>query len=123
VTRSTSGITLVEVLIAIVMLSIGVLALAGSSAQVTRMIGRGKVETQAALRATRRVELLRAIAASTTPLCQAPSFSSGGPVVSGGLAESWTVSGFGSLRQVRVDVSYRTVYGARSAVLQTVLAC
>jgi prepilin-type N-terminal cleavage/methylation domain-containing protein len=123
VTRSTSGVTLVEVLIAIVVLSIGVLALTGSSALVTRMIGRGKVETEAALRASRRVELLRAAAASTTPRCQAPSFSNGGPVIFDALAESWVVSPSGTLRRVRVSVSYLTVRGVRSAMLETVVAC
>jgi hypothetical protein len=104
-------------------LSIGVLALTGSSALVTRMIGRGKVETEAALRASRRVELLRAAAASTTPRCQAPSFSNGGPVLFDALAESWVVSPSGTLRQVRVSVSYLTVRGVRSAMLETVIAC
>lgn len=121
--RSISGVTLVEVLIAIVVLSIGVLALTGSSALVTRMIGRGKVETEAALRAGRRVELLRAAAASTAPRCQAAGFSSGGPVTSDALTESWVVSASGAVRRVRVSVNYVTVHGVRTAVLETAIAC
>ena len=39
------GFTLVEVLIAVIVLGIGVTALVGSSALVTRMVGRGKSET------------------------------------------------------------------------------
>ena len=121
--RTVSGITLVEVLIAIVVLGIGILALTGSSALVTRMIGRGKVETQAALRAARRVELLRASAASTIPRCSAASFASGGPVLADGMSESWVVTPSGAARRVRVTVSYLTVRGIRSAVLETALAC
>ena len=40
--RSEPGFTLVEVAIALVVLAVGVLALAGSSAMVTRMIGHGR---------------------------------------------------------------------------------
>jgi prepilin-type N-terminal cleavage/methylation domain-containing protein len=121
--HTVSGVTLIEVLIAIVVLGIGILALTGSSALVTRMIGRGKVETQAALRAARRVELLRASAVSTTPRCSAASFASGGPVLADGMSESWVVPPAGAVRRVRVTVSYLTVRGVRSAVLETALAC
>jgi prepilin-type N-terminal cleavage/methylation domain-containing protein len=123
VIRTRAGVTLVEVLIAIVVLSIGILALTGSSALATRMIGSGNMETHAALRAASRVELLRAAANSTTPHCQAPTFSSGGPVLSDALAESWAVSPSGSLRGIRVIVSYRTVHGMRSALLESRIAC
>jgi Tfp pilus assembly protein PilV len=123
VKRTAIGVTLVEVLIAIVVLGIGILALTGTSALATRMIGSGKVETRAAMRASSRVELLRAAANSTTPHCQAPSFSSGGPVLSDAMAESWAVAPSGSLRGVRVTVSYRTVHGSRAALLETKIAC
>ena len=121
--QTASGVTVVEVLIAIVVLGIGILALTGSSSLVTRMIGRGKVETQAALLAARRVELLRASAASTTPRCSAASFASGGPVLADGMSESWVVTPAGAVRRVRVTVSYLTVRGVRSAVLETAFAC
>ena len=121
--QTASGVTVVEVLIAIVVLGVGILALTGSSGLVTRMIGRGKVETQAALRAARRVELLRASAASTTPRCSATSFASGGPVLADGMSESWVVTPIGAVRRVRVTVNYLTVRGVRSAVLETSVAC
>lgn len=121
--RQTAGVTLVEVLIAIAVLGVGILGLTGSSALVTRMIGRGKVETRAAVRAARRVELLRTAAASTTPHCMAPELSNGGPVFSDALSESWMVTPSGSVRRIRVTVSYLTIRGPRSAVLETVIAC
>ena len=117
------GFTLIEVLLALVVLAVGILALTGSSAIVTRMIGRGKVETQAALAASRRIEALRAIAGSTSPRCTSPEFGAGGPVLDNGFAQSWTVSGTGKLRRVRVTVTYLTVRGTRSAVLETGIAC
>jgi prepilin-type N-terminal cleavage/methylation domain-containing protein len=116
------GFTLIEVLVAIVVLTIGIMALVGSSASVTRMIGRGKIETRAAQAATRRMEVLR-LAADAAPRCTDSGFASGGPVISGGMSESWQVSETGKVRQVRVTVTYLTVRGPRTAALETRVAC
>jgi prepilin-type N-terminal cleavage/methylation domain-containing protein len=121
--RTRSGLTLVEILIALVVLAVGIVALAGGSGLVSRMLGQGKVETHAAEVASRRMERLRLAAASTTPRCTAPDFKSGGPVIGSGLTESWVVPPSGQVRQVRVTVSYLTVRGARSAALETRIEC
>jgi type IV pilus assembly protein PilV len=121
--RATSGFTLVEVLVAIVILSVGLIALAGSSAMVTRMIGRGKAETHVAQAASQRLEMLRAVAYSTTPRCTAAAFASGGPVSSNGRTESWTVSAAGRVRTVQVNVTYRTARGPRTSSLQSRIEC
>jgi type II secretion system protein I len=118
-----SGFTLIEVMVALVVLAVGILALTGSSATVNRMIGRGKIETQAALLAARRLEQLRLAAASTSPRCASPSFTGGGPLWEGGLRQSWTVEPSGKLRRVRVTVSYLTIRGSRSAVLESGVEC
>jgi prepilin-type N-terminal cleavage/methylation domain-containing protein len=123
VKRSTSGLTLIEVLVAIVVLGIGIVALAGGSSMVTRMIGRGKVETRAAQVASRRIEALRLAAASSSPRCTAASFASGGPAIHDGVTESWVVPPTGRLRLVRVTVTYLTVKGPRSAALETGIGC
>jgi prepilin-type N-terminal cleavage/methylation domain-containing protein len=123
VKRSATGFTLVEVLVAIVVLAVGIIALAGSSAMVTRMIGRGKVETRAAQAASRRIEALRLAAYSTSPRCSAGAFATGGPVTANGITESWVVPPVGKLRNVRVNVTYRTVRGPRTATLQTRIEC
>jgi prepilin-type N-terminal cleavage/methylation domain-containing protein len=120
---SRSGLTLIEVLIAIIVLGVGIVALAGSSAMVTRMIGRGKAETHAAEAAARRIEILRHTAYSTSPRCTAPGFASGGPVLTNGVTESWSVPASGKIRKVRVTVSYLTIRGSRSAVLETGIEC
>ena len=90
---------------------------------VARMTGRGKVETQAARRASARMEILRQAARAGVPRCTAPAFASGGPIVANGFLESWEVGPAGRARRVRVTVSYLTVRGRRSAVLETDLAC
>jgi prepilin-type N-terminal cleavage/methylation domain-containing protein len=123
VQRPSSGFTLLEVLVAVVLLAVGILALTGSSAVINRMIGRGKVETQAAMAAARRMEALRLLAHSTTPRCTASEFASGGPALEGGLLASWTVPPTGAVRRIRVQVTYVTLRGPRSAVLETSIAC
>jgi prepilin-type N-terminal cleavage/methylation domain-containing protein len=120
--HSSLGFTLIEVLIAVVLLGIGIIALAGGSSSVTRMIGRGKVETRAAQAASRRMETLR-LAAAAPPRCTDPKFASGGPVLTGGMTESWQVPATGKVRQITVMVSYLTVRGSRTARLETKLAC
>jgi Tfp pilus assembly protein PilV len=116
-------LTLVEVLIALIVLGVGIVAMAGSSSLITRMIGRGKSETHAALAASRRMEMLRSAARSTTPRCTAPDFASGGPTLVDGATQSWVVPPAGARRRVRVTVTYLTVKGTRSAVLETEIEC
>lgn len=53
------GFTIVEVIIAIIVLTVGLLGLVGSAALVTRMIGRGQRSAVAAQYAQRRLEMLR----------------------------------------------------------------
>lgn len=119
---TSRGFTLIEVLVAIVVLTIGIVALAGSSSSVTRMIGRGNIETRAAQAAARRMETLR-LAAEAQPRCSDPKFASGGPVISGGVSESWQVLETGKVSRVRVAVTYLTVRGPRTALLETRLLC
>ncbi|HJR17192.1 MAG TPA: prepilin-type N-terminal cleavage/methylation domain-containing protein [Gemmatimonadales bacterium] len=116
------GFTLVEVMVAIAVLAIGIMALAGSSSSVTRMIGHGKVETRAAQVAARRMDILR-LAAKAPPRCTNSEFVSGGPAMSSGVSESWTVPGAGKVRHVRVTVTYLTVRGPRTAMLESRIAC
>ena len=121
--RARAGFTVVEVLLALIVLGIGILALSGSSSLITRMIGRGKAETHAALAASSRMERLRLAAHSTKPRCTSEEFASGGPVLEDGLTESWSVTPTGALRRVQVTVTYLTVQGIRSAVLETAIPC
>jgi Tfp pilus assembly protein PilV len=109
--------------VAVVVVGIGILALMSASASVTRMIGRGKMETRAALAASQRMEVLRSAAGATSPRCANPAFSSGGPVMVGGVAEKWEVAPNGKVRPVRVTVTYLTVRGLRTASLETRITC
>ena len=120
--RNRQGFTLVEVLVAVVVLGIGITALVGSSAMVTRMIGRGQMETRAAQLASRRLETLRREAYSTSPRCTSGGFASGGPSTSQGVTESWQLTG-ANPRTLTVTVSYKTAHGTHSNVISTLIKC
>jgi prepilin-type N-terminal cleavage/methylation domain-containing protein len=118
---SRSGFTLIEVLVAITILAVGVVAMAGSAAAVTRMIGRGKIDTRASQLATERMEALRRAALFTTPRCNA--LASGGPTTSGNVTLAWTVTVSGTGRNVSVRATYATTRGSRTDTLTTYIEC
>ncbi len=119
------GSSLVELLLAIVVLGVGVGALVGSSALVTRQVGRGRMITIANEVATRRLEMLRLAArpAGGGACTQAAFTSSAAPVTGRGVTESWTVSGAGLRRAVAVTVAYPSARGTSSFTLRSAVGC
>lgn len=116
---------MVEVMVAIVLLTVGVMALVGSSAMVSRMIGRGRESTVAVQVATARLERLRRIAASTTPRCASPQFASDSATTAG-VSERWVVdapAGSDLSRRVTVVLAYRDARGPVRDTLRTVVLC
>ena len=120
---AAKGLTLIEILIAIVVLGVGIAALVATSGNGSRMLGAAKVETRAAQAASDRMEKLRLAAHSTSPKCTSPAFASGGPVLAGDMTESWVVPPTGKVRRVRVTITYLTVKGTRTAELETMMSC
>jgi prepilin-type N-terminal cleavage/methylation domain-containing protein len=118
---SRGGFTIIEVLIAIVVLAIGIIALVGSSASSTRMIGRGRSATRAVQAATERMEILRADAYRTTPDCTA--LANGSDSASTGVVTTWTITGAGTLRVVQVISSYRVPGRRKADTLTTQIRC
>lgn len=119
------GFTMVEVMVALVLLTVGVMALVGSSAMVSRMIGRGRESTIAVQVATARLERLRRIASSTVPRCASPQFSSGSATTAG-VSEQWVVAAPGGpdlSRRVSVVLAYRDVRGPVRDTVHTVVLC
>jgi prepilin-type N-terminal cleavage/methylation domain-containing protein len=116
-----SGFTLIEVLVAVTILSVGVMAMAGSAAAVTRMIGRGKLDTRASQLATTQMDSLRRVALFTTPRCTA--LASGGPATSRHVTLAWTVTVSGTGRNVSVRATYATARGSHTDTLTTYIEC
>ncbi|MEE8268118.1 MAG: type II secretion system protein [Gemmatimonadales bacterium] len=122
-TNKTSGFTLVEVIVAIVILSIGLMALAGATANVSRMAGYGKWNTAASQVAIMRLEAIRQVAYSTTPACTSTALVGGGPVSYNGMVESWSIVGTGSTRVVLIVVSYPRATTIVTDSVTTILRC
>src|SRR5438552_19088767 len=57
--KTERGFTIVEVIVAIIVLTVGLLGLVATSALVTRMIARGQRSNNAATFAAQRLEILR----------------------------------------------------------------
>lgn len=121
--QSARGFTLIEVLVALVLLTMGVMALVGSSAMVSRMIGRGRGSTVAVQVATARLERLRRVAASTSPRCTSPQFVSDSTATAG-VSERWIVdTAAGLSRRVSVIIAYRDPRGLVRDTLRTIVLC
>ena len=118
--KCTRGFTLVETLVAIVVLGLGVLPMAGVAMLSTRLLIQGKSATLATTITVSRIEDLRR-AAGRAPACAAVTSGSIGH--SGGVMEDWSVSGGGNLRTVQVVVTYPVPGRARSASTVTQPRC
>jgi hypothetical protein len=118
-----SGLTIAEAVVALVVLSVGVLALVGSAALTTRMVGQGRHSTRAGQMASARIERLHQIAFSTVPPCTGVDWrsdSAAGP----GLTESWQIlDPSGPARRVRIVLRARHPTGTTSDTVVTGILC
>ena len=123
--RSTAGFTLVEVLLAVMVLGVGITALVGSSALVTRMVSRGQMSTRAAEVAAARLDTLRLLAYATSPRCTHAQFASGTKTNgSSYVTEAWTVTVAGKTGTIREIVTQKNARGKTHAdTLFTVIGC
>ena len=123
---SQRGFTIIEVLVAMLVLIIGATALVGSSGIVSRQIGRGRSIGTAAQVATRRLETLRRAANLRTSVggarCQHGTFASG-TATTLGMSESWGVATTGTLRNAVDTVTYGRTGGSSRVILRTLIAC
>ena len=118
-----SGLTVAEVVVAVVVLSVGILALVGSAALTSRMVGWGQQSTRVGLAAAVRVERLRQVAFSTTPSCGAAEWrsdSASGP----GVSEAWEIrGGDGPARRVMIVLRSRRPGGVSADTILTAVLC
>jgi type II secretory pathway component PulJ len=117
------GFTIAEAMVAIVVLSVGVLALVGSAALTTRMLGRGRHSTLTGQVAAARIERLRHVALSTVPRCSGAEWRSGSESHPG-LTESWQIlDPAGPARRVLLVLQSRHPAGITTDTVVTGFLC
>jgi prepilin-type N-terminal cleavage/methylation domain-containing protein len=109
------GFSLIEVVVAILILTVGILGLAATAGQVTKMVGWGGRYGASAVAAAAQLEQLRA-----TPCA---SLAATGSATVGIYSLSWTVTASGNLRTMTLTVSYPNGRSTRSDVYESERSC
>lgn len=115
--KDNRGFSLVEVMIAMVILTVGVLALAASAGQITRLTSEGVRAAGAAAVAGSRLETLRSTACAAL---------TSGSATTGAYTEAWRVITPASAlfsREITVVISYSNGRTTRYATYVTERSC
>jgi len=120
--HDVQGFTLVELMLSLMMFTVGILSLTATSAVVVRMMGGAREQTLVATIAQSRLERLRGLACSSAAL-------TGGSATTRGIAEVWTVTAPATpntamtVRLLTDSVTYRTTQGVRFKVYTSHRTC
>ena len=119
--KREQGFTIVEVIVAIVVLTVGVLGLVTTAALVTRMIARGQRSAVAAIFAAQRLERLRRSACTVRTAGSDTLYRGAGRLA----VNSWTFIDAGnSTYRVRLVTTYLTAQNrTRSDTMETAISC
>ena len=111
------GFSLVELIVAMMLLSVGVLGLVGVSSMALRQTSHANNRNEAALIAATRMETLRSRSCAT--------LTNGGPVVTRGVTERWTIVNPANpnSRTITGRFTYRTPRGNRDLDVSTTVPC
>jgi type IV pilus modification protein PilV len=108
---SERGFTIIEVLIAVVLLTVGVLAMVTTAALTTRMVTQGQIDTEATALATQQFEDLKN---------SCPAAGTGGSTTKGPFTITWRVTADGVAgRTFTVQVSQPTMRGTSTRSYST----
>ncbi len=110
------GFTLAEVVVAMIILVVGILGLAASTAAVGRLTTLGVQQSRAANAGMSKIEELRSLGNCMT-------MSGGSDTWPGGFARSWTTSLAGRVQTVTVVVTYNTSRKQRTATYVSEIQC
>lgn len=121
-TRKT-GFTIAEVVVAVVVFTVGGFALVGAFAAMGRMIGRGSQATVAAAVLAGRMEELHRIARSTWPPCTAAEWQSGSATEAGVTHEWEVLDPTGVARRVQLVGHRHTLAGTATDTVTTAVLC
>ena len=115
--RSRRGFSIVELLVALVLLTVGLLGVAGNGALAVRITGAATRERRGTQRASDRIAILTA---------QGCAAARGGSLVdaAAALTERWTVGPSGNgVTLVDAEVRWTTPTGMRRVLLQSAILC
>ncbi|MGQ0537595.1 MAG: type IV pilus modification PilV family protein [Gemmatimonadaceae bacterium] len=112
-----SGFTLVELMVAVTILSFGLLAMAGMSVTVTKQFRGGSGQSLAALVAQSRIDSLSSLSCEKLPATGSIS----GTATTRGITERWSVRDGNDVKLI-VD-SVRTPYRKNVLVYTSIIPC
>ena len=117
-----AGFTLPEIIVAIVILTIGLLAMASTSGAVARQMTGARRQTIAATMAQSRFDSLTSLrCASLAPSSGTTSTTTSGTSTRSGVNETWTVTDGDDIKNITVSI----IFPGRSTplVYQSILPC
>lgn len=112
-----AGFTIIEVVVAILILSVGILAIAGTDGRMTRMIARGSQATAASTHAQSQLERLRSLPCA--------ALTNGNATVEGVFQLEWTIAtpASGRYRGIELIIRYPSTGGTREDRFATTRHC
>jgi prepilin-type N-terminal cleavage/methylation domain-containing protein len=114
-TRSQDGFTIVEMLIAVMIFSVGLLALAGTASVIMTSLTSTQSRTIATSVAESRFERLGAVSCASRPLS--------GSAVTRGIQEAWSVDRLARADDVTVAVTFLSSRRAKTETFRSFLPC
>jgi Tfp pilus assembly protein PilV len=121
--RKRNGFTIIEVIIAIIVLTVGILGMVTTGALITRMIARGQRTAEASAFAARRLERMRVAACVTAQRVNGSDTLYRGSTWSA--FNTWTFTDLGNLNfRLKIMSTYKTVQNkVRSDSSETTISC
>jgi prepilin-type N-terminal cleavage/methylation domain-containing protein len=120
-THPRSGFTLVEVLVAVVITTLGIGALLGTLTASAALAGDGRRMGLAAVLLASRADELRARVAAAGPGCSAPA--AGSAPAAEGIVEAWSASVRGNVVDLVLEARYRRHGRPVADTLLTAVSC
>jgi hypothetical protein len=120
-TPPRSGFSLFEVLVAVVITTLGIGALLGTLTASAALAGDGRRMGRAAALLASRADELRAQVAAAAPGCSAPA--SGSAPAAEGITESWNATVRGSVVDLVLEARYRRRGRPAADTLMTAVPC
>jgi prepilin-type N-terminal cleavage/methylation domain-containing protein len=114
--RARAGMTLIELIVSIMILTTGVLALASTSAVVLRQMGGAHMQSLVSRTANSRFEQMRAVDACG-------SLANGSATGPGSITETWTATAITRAIQVRDSVAYSVAGEEKFQIFVTIIPC